>query len=149
MRIRSSVVPLFVLVVLAALTAIGAPALASSEIKGAAILDHPCGKVAVKHMGLVHAGKMDEATKLGTAKMQAEWKALPAEDREMMSGMMQEMSQTTEEFTAAIKEYGALVVDGKSATLTIVKKVKDENGESTETTTQKYELDGATCAITH
>ena len=37
----------------------------ATEIKGAAILDHPCGKVAVKHMGLVHAGKMDEATKLG------------------------------------------------------------------------------------
>jgi hypothetical protein len=33
-----------------------------TEIQGAAILEHPCGKVAVKHMGLVHAGKMDEAT---------------------------------------------------------------------------------------
>jgi len=36
---------------------------AKTEIQGAAILDHPCGKVAVKHMGLVHAGKIDEAEK--------------------------------------------------------------------------------------
>ena len=29
---------------------------AAADIKGAAILDHPCGKVAVKQMGLAHAG---------------------------------------------------------------------------------------------
>src|SRR5215213_8583844 len=51
------------------------------EIKGAAILDHPCGKVAVKHMGLVHSGKMDEAVKLGTPEMQEEWKKMDAGDR--------------------------------------------------------------------
>jgi hypothetical protein len=64
-----------------------------SEIKGAAILDHPCGKVAVKQMGLTHAGKMDEANKLTTKEMQEQWKAMPAKDRTMMSGMMKEMSQ--------------------------------------------------------
>ena len=36
-------------------------AFAKSEIKGAAILDNACGKVAVKQMGLVHDGKIDEA----------------------------------------------------------------------------------------
>jgi len=41
-------------------------AFAKSEIKGAAILDTACGKVAVKHMGLVHDGKMDEANMLST-----------------------------------------------------------------------------------
>ena len=39
---------------------------APAEIEGAAILDHACGKVAVKQMGLVNAGKMDEANKLST-----------------------------------------------------------------------------------
>src|SRR5436853_6436340 len=58
-----------------------------TEIKGAAILDHSCGLIAVKHMGLVHAGKMEEATKLGTQEMQDQWKAMPEEDRKMMSGM--------------------------------------------------------------
>jgi hypothetical protein len=119
-----------------------------TEIKGAAILEHPCGKVAVQHMGLVHAGKMDEATKLGTREMQEQWKAMPAKDREMMSGMMKEMSQTEAQFAAEIKAHGLLVVEGKNATLTVKKDTKDANGTSSETTTQKYVIDGGKCQIT-
>ena len=48
----------------------GAAASGKSEVKGAAILDHPCGKVAVKQMGLVHSGKMDQANKLTIKEMQ-------------------------------------------------------------------------------
>src|ERR1700692_436795 len=80
-----------------------------AEIKGAAILDHACGKVAVKHMGLVHAGKMDEATELGSKEMQEQWKGLPAADRTMMSGMMKETSKTEAQFSAEIKSGGLLV----------------------------------------
>lgn len=126
-----------------------APAAAKSEIKGAAILDHPCGKVAVKHMGLVHAGKMDDATKLGSKKMQDEWQAMPAKDRTMMSGMMKEMSETEAQFSAEIKANGLLVVDGGNATLTVKKEHKDANGSSTETTTQNYVIDATGCWITH
>ncbi len=126
-----------------------AAAHAGTEIKGAAILKHPCGRIAVEHMGLVHLGKMDEATKLASQKMQEEWAAMPAPDREMMSGMMKEMSMTKEEFSKAIEANGTLAIDGKSATLSIVKETKDENGTSTETTTQKYEVDGDSCRITH
>ena len=50
----------------------------AAEVKGAAILDTPCGKVAVKQMGLLHAGKFDEANKLSTKEMQDQWKAMPA-----------------------------------------------------------------------
>jgi hypothetical protein len=124
-----------------------AEAAAKTEIKGAAILDHPCGKVAVKHMGLVHAGKMEEATKLGTKEMQDEWKAMPESDRKMMSGMMKEMSKTEEQFAADIKASGLLVVEGDSATMTIKQEHKDANGSSTETMTQKYKIDGAKCWI--
>ena len=119
-----------------------------TEIKGAAILDHPCGKVAVKHMGLVHAGKIDEASKLGTPEMQAQWKAMPAKDREMMSGMMKDMSKPEAQFAADIKAGGVLVVDGKDATLTIKQEHKDANGTSSDTMTQKYVVDGKTCLIT-
>jgi len=45
------------------LSGVASAASGKSEVKGAAILDHPCGKVAVKQMGLTHAGKMDEAEK--------------------------------------------------------------------------------------
>jgi hypothetical protein len=119
-----------------------------TEIQGAAILDHACGKVAVKHMGLVHAGKIEEAGKLGTKEMQEQWKALPAKDREMMTEMMKEMSKPEEQFAAEIKSGGLLVIEGNKATLTVKQEHKDANGSVTDTLTQSYVLDGATCRIT-
>ena len=119
----------------------------AAEIKGAPILDHACGKVAVRQMGLVHDGKMDEATMLTTKEMQEQWKAMPAKDRTMMSGMMKDTSQTSNQYAAAIKESGVLAVDGTAATLTVKKTTKDKNGTSTETITQKFKIDGAQCLI--
>jgi hypothetical protein len=127
---------------------IGAAA-AKAEIKGAAILDHPCGKVAVKQMGLVHAGKMDDANKLSTKEMQGQWAAMPAKDRTMMAGMMKEMSQTEDQYAADIKSAGVLVVDGPAATLTVKKTTKDKNGSSTSTISQSFQIDGSQCLITH
>lgn len=118
-----------------------------SEIKGAAILDHACGKVAVKHMGLVHDGKIDEAAKLGTQEMQDQWKAMPAEDRKMMTEMMKATAKSAAEFAAEIKAGGLLVIEGNSGTLTVKQEHKDANGSSTETLTQRYVIDGATCRI--
>ena len=131
----------------ALLAPLGRAGAAPTEIKGAAILEHPCGKVAVKHMGLTHAGKMDEATRLGTQEMQDKWKSMSADDRKMMSGMMKEMSRTEAQLTADIKAGGVLTVDGKSGTLTIQREHKDANGSSTETWTQRYAIDGAKCLI--
>jgi hypothetical protein len=145
-RIVLSFVPLFALV---ACFALARPAAAAETLKGKAILDHPCGKVAVKHMGLVHAGKMEEAVKLGTADMQKQWQAMNADDRKMMTGMMKDMSQSEEDFKAEIEKSGELTVDGSQATLQVTKTTKDENGSSTETMTQRFELSGSTCAITH
>ena len=124
-------------------------AAAPQQIKGAAILDHACGKVAVKHMGLVHAGKFDEAMALGSTDLQKEWKALPAEDRKMMTAMMKETSSTEADFSAAIKAHGVLEVDGDKATLTVTEEHKDANGSSTSTHTEKFLIKGATCTITH
>jgi hypothetical protein len=128
--------------------AFGATA-APTEIKGAAILDHPCGKVAVKQMELAHEGKVDEANKLTTPEMQAQWKSMPAKDRTMMTGMMKDMSETESQYTADIKAGGVLVVNGQDATLTVEKKTKDANGSSTSTVTQKFKLDGGVCLISH
>jgi hypothetical protein len=122
-------------------------AVAKSEIKGAAILDHPCGKVAVKFMGLAHAGKIEDANKLSTKEMQDQWTKMPEKDRTMMSGMMKDMSQTEAQYSADIKANGVLVVDGPSATLTVKKETKDKNGSSSETMTQKFKIDGSQCLI--
>jgi len=130
-----------------ALCGVAASVAAKSEIKGAAILDHPCGKVAVKQMGLVHAGKMDDANKLTTKQMQDRWKEMPASDRSMMSGMMKEMSQSEDQFATDIKSSGLLMVDGPAATLTVKKQTKDANGSSTSTTTQQFAIDGNQCLV--
>jgi hypothetical protein len=132
---------------LVAFGTLAAPA-AAEEVKGAAILDHACGKTSLKHMGLVHAGKMAEAVKLGTPEMQKEWSALPAEQREMMTGMMKEMSKSEADFAADIKAFGELVVDGKAATLTVTKKTEDASGSGTETMTQKFAIEAKGCWIT-
>ena len=130
-----------------ALWVIAGSAHGASEIKGAAILDHPCGKVAVKQVGLIHAGKFDDANMLSTREMQEQWKAMPAKDKAAMSGLATAMSPTQEQFTATVKAGGVLVVDGPAATLTTTTTTKDANGSSTETTTQKFKITGAECLV--
>ena len=124
-----------------------ASAEAATEIKGAAILDHPCGRVSVKQMGLVNAGKMDDANQLTTKEMQDQWKGMPAKDRTMMSGMMKEMSQPETQYAADIKTSGVLLVDGQVATLTVKKMTKDASGTSTSTTTQAFKVNGNECLV--
>ena len=131
----------------AILCGIAGAASAATEIKGAAILDHPCGKVAVKQVGLVHDGKFDEANKLSTKEIQEQWKAMPAKDKTEMSGMAKLMAPTQEQFTATVKAGGVLVVDGDGATLTTKTTTKDANGSSTETMTQKFKLSGGECLV--
>ena len=130
-----------------ATTLSGIAAAAGTEIKGAAILDHPCGKVAVKQMGLVHAGKMEDANKLSTKEMQDQWKKMPAKDREMMAGMMKQMSATEQDFSNDIKSNGVMAVDGENATLMVKKTTKDKSGTSTSTMTQRFKLDGSQCLV--
>jgi hypothetical protein len=122
---------------------------AKSEIKGAAILDHPCGKAAVKQMGLIHDGKMADANKLTTKEMQDQWSKMPEKDRTMMTGMMKEMSQTEAAYSDDIKANGVLVVDGSSGELTVKSTTKDKNGTTTNTIVQDFKIDGSQCLITN
>jgi hypothetical protein len=131
------------------LTLLGsAQASPKTEVKGAAILDHPCGKVAIKHMGLIHDGKFEEATKLGTKEMQDQWKAMPADQRKMMTELMKATSEPSAQLASEIKAGGLLVVEGTGATVTVKKEHKDANGTTSETWTQNYVVDKGTCLIT-
>jgi len=64
-----------------------------------------------------------------------------------MSGLAKAMSPTQEQFTTQVKAGGVLVVDGESATLTTKTTKKDANGSSTETTTQKFKVNGGECLV--
>lgn len=116
-------------------------------LTGAAILDHPCGKVSVKQMGLIHAGNADAAVALGTPELQQEWRALPADERTELLGLMGALSQSAEDHAADIAAHGRLAVTGDTATLTIIKSRREPDVSSTETFTQRFSLNGTGCAI--
>jgi len=102
----------FTLAALAALAIASGTAVAKSELKGAAALDHPCGKVGVQQMGYLHTGNIDAANRLSTPEMQQQWQAMPAKDRAMMADMAKSMSPSSDQYAADIRKNGMLVVDG-------------------------------------
>jgi hypothetical protein len=132
---------------IAALVVASSGAFAAQTIKGAAILDHPCGKTAAKQMGLLHEGKVDEANALSTKAVQAQWQAMPAKDRTMMAEMSKSMSPSAEQYADAIRKSGVLTLDGNSALLTVSQSKHDANGSSTSTMTQKLAMEGKQCLV--
>ena len=132
---------------LAALVAAAAGAQEKTEVRGAAILDHPCGKTALRHMGLLHAGKYEEAWALATPQVREHWDAMPEGQRKAIFRALRDMSEAEGEFSAEIQRLGVLVVEGDAATLTVEKTTKTENGSMTETLSQRFVLDGGACLI--
>jgi|CXWL01.1.fsa_nt_gi hypothetical protein len=134
---------------LLALVTLALPAAAeTSELKGAALLAHPATQVALENMSLMHAGKIEEAVKMGTKAMQADWQAMPDEDRKMMSEMLQAFSVPDAEFRADVEKFGTLTIDGEKATLVVQKTTKDENGSGTETKTVRLQKEDGQWRVT-
>lgn len=146
-RTASPYLPWTALAGLALAVAVAAPASAKSELKGAAVLDHPCGKAGVQQMGYLHAGNVEAANRLSTPEMQKQWQAMPAKDRAMMADMAKSMSPSSDQYAADIRKNGTLVVDGASAVLTVQTTHKDANGSSTSTSTQNFHFDGKQCLV--
>jgi hypothetical protein len=126
----------------------GACPVAAGELRGAGILSHPCGQVAVRHMELVHAGRFEEAIRLGTPAMRSGWLAIPATERVLMEKLMKQMARDADTYAADIRAHGLLVVNGNTATLTVTRPFKMQGGSGTETLTQRFLIEGDACAIT-
>ncbi|MBS0321202.1 MAG: hypothetical protein JSR18_11720 [Proteobacteria bacterium] len=120
---------------------------APTTLKGAAILDTPCGKTAVKQMGMLHNGDVAGANKLTTAETQKRWASMPAKDRDMMADMAKSMSPSSEAYAAAIRTSGVMVMDGNNAHLKVTQTTKDANGSSTSTTEQSFAMEGGQCLV--
>lgn len=133
--------------VLAGAMLLAAP-VAAAELRGAAILRHPCGNVALRYMELVHAGRFEEAIQLGTSAMRSEWLAIPAAERGFMQELMKLMAQDPTAYAADLEAHGLLEVNGNTATLTVSKPYRMEGGRGTETLTQRFLIEGNACAIT-
>jgi hypothetical protein len=133
---------------LAVVTVSGASA-APQEIKGAAILDHPATKVALRNMSLMHAGKVEEAVKLGSKAMQEQWAAMSADDRKMMGEMMKAFATADAEFKKSVAAFGVLTVDGGDATLVVKEEKNDPNGKSTSTQTMRLTFENGDWRVTN
>lgn len=120
---------------------------AATELKGAEILDHACGKAGVKVMNYLHEGKVAEANKLSTPAMRERWEQLPAKDKAMMGKMAKEMSPSAASYTTAIKNGGKLVVDDTSAKLTVSMEIREPGLTRTSTTSQAFKIVGADCLV--
>jgi hypothetical protein len=122
-------------------------ATAATEIKGADILAHPCGKVGVKQIGLLKQGKMDEANALTTPELRQQWEKAPAAEKAAVGALSKAMAPTEAEYAASIRSHGVLTINGTAATLKVEKKTSSGAGSSTSTTSQSFRINGATCEV--
>jgi len=138
----------FALSALTMLLALAPAPLRAEELTGAAILEHPCGKTSVEHMALIHDGKIAESVQLATPEMQKEWAEMAADERDMISEMMKELSMSREDYVAAIQTGGKLTIEGSAATLAVTSEESSSQGTSHQTITQHLALSGDECRVT-
>ncbi|MFO1306705.1 MAG: hypothetical protein U1F54_23525 [Burkholderiales bacterium] len=91
-----------------------------TRIKGADIMKHPIGPLAVQYVELVQAGRMEDALKLAYGKAQAEWKKYPGE-RASYTNFMKKMMPSKSDLDASLKSSAILIVDGNKGTLNVIK----------------------------
>jgi hypothetical protein len=138
----------FVAALSLALLGIGA-ALSATEtrVKGAEILKHPIGDLALKYADALHGGGIEDAMKLASKKAQAKWKKLPASERAESSAFLKKMVPEKNELAAGIQAGGILIIEDSRATLNVVKveqkSAKPGTVDSSSTTIAlPFELEG-------
>jgi hypothetical protein len=89
----------------------------TKEIKGAAILKHPIGVLALKQVKLVKAGKLDEVYALRTASERADWKSASARDKKEFAEWMPQRAPEYAAFETAIRKNGLLKIEDDRAQL--------------------------------
>jgi hypothetical protein len=93
---------------------------AETRIKGADVMKHPIGPLALQYVELVQAGKMEDALKLAYGKAQAEWKKYPSE-RTSYTNFMKKMMPSRADLEKSLKDSAILIVEGNRATLNVIK----------------------------
>ncbi len=92
---------------------------APTVIKGAAILDHPIGKLAVENNALLWSGKFEESLKKSNKEYNDYYAALPADRKAKMAANYKSAAEPDAKFKAGIQKLGVLTIDGDAATLTV------------------------------
>lgn len=123
-----------------------------TRIEDAEILKHPIGALALQYVDLVHAGKLEEAKRMATASVQAEWKTESASARKEIADFFRSNLPTKAELLAALQSGGKLrgvllIEDESKGTLNIIRNEQRVDGPgkttySTSTTAIGFAMEG-------
>ena len=133
-----------VLTLVISLAIISSPALAQSTvIRGAPILDHAIGKLALASMALQFGGKFEESLKLADREFNDYYAALPADRKTRMAATMKQAALPEPKFRENIQKLGVLMIEGGKATLTMKETVDVGGGiKTTSGLEQRFTLEG-------
>lgn len=108
------------------------------RVEDADILTHPIGKLALEYLDLIHAGKIDDAKRLATSDVQAEWKSESAGGRAESLAFFR-ANLPTRAIVAAGLQAGTdprgvlLIQDDATAMLNLITSTQEKTGPSTTT----------------
>jgi hypothetical protein len=92
-----------------------------TRVEGDALASHPASAVVLQYLDLLYAGKLDEAmARLGSAKAQAEWKALPASEKKESAAFQMRMLPKRADVAKSLALGGVLLMQGDEATLNLI-----------------------------
>ena len=104
-------------------------------IRGAAILDHPLGKLALDYAGKLAAGKMDAAMALVSTTTRARLAEISPAERQESEKFRRTTTPKPEVFKGQIQEGGELAFYGDKAVLNVISSSTVKNADGSVTST--------------
>jgi len=107
-----------------------------TRIEDADILEHPIAALASQYLDFIHAGKIDDAKKLATTAVQAEWRKEPASEKAESLAYFTKNLPTRAAMTTGLKAgknfRGVLIIDDDTlATLNLIVSEQTKTGPNT------------------
>ena len=106
-------------------------------IRGAAILDHEAGKLALDYAGKLAAGKLDAALALLSTSARAQRDALPADQRRQSDDFRRQQLPQPKVLADRIRDGGELTFPGEKAFLMMLSVTTTQNADGSVTSTSE------------
>ncbi len=106
-------------------------------IRGAAILDHELGKLAIDYAGKLAAGKLDAALAMLSPAARARRDALPADERKQSDDFRRKFLPQPEALASQIREGGELTFTDKKAYLNVMSFTTTQNADGSVTSSSE------------
>lgn len=107
-----------------------------TRVENADILKHPLATLALQYLDLIHAGRIEDAKRLATSAVQAEWKKSPASEKAEELAYFRKNLPTREAVTTGLQTgknvRGVLIIDDdRLATLNVIVSTETRTGPAT------------------